>query len=226
KIFTVPGPGGVLDCLYISCRGDIKTHKHHKPTHTDTKLVLFCPPNAGFYEVLSQCDFESSWVGYYLNRGYDVFTFNYRGYGRSQGVPSSQALKQDGLVVFQYVLQHYPAKLYVLHGESIGGMVACHIAAHNTHTYTHTPSSSSSSSPSISLICDRTFGSLDAAAARIMAQWAGQAMRHLALWKTDVVSDYLAATCDKLVLQVMGSCGVVLCVYVYVRVLLWVLYWF
>jgi hypothetical protein len=41
----------------------------------------------------------------------------------------------------------------ILHGESIGGMVACHLARHR---------------PVDALVCDRTFASLDATAARLM----------------------------------------------------------
>lgn len=41
----------------------------------------------------------------------------------------------------------------VVHGESIGGMVACHLARHL---------------PVDALICDRTFATLDATAARLM----------------------------------------------------------
>lgn len=44
-------------------------------------------------------------------------------------------------------------KRIILHGESIGGMVACHVARHM---------------PVDVLVCDRTFSTLDATAARLM----------------------------------------------------------
>ena len=40
--------------------------------------VLFCSPNAGLYECLSQAGKDSSWVGYYTSLGFDVCLFNYR----------------------------------------------------------------------------------------------------------------------------------------------------
>ena len=40
--------------------------------------VLFCSPNAGLYECLSQAAKDSSWVGYYTSLGFDVCLFNYR----------------------------------------------------------------------------------------------------------------------------------------------------
>lgn len=42
-------------------------------------MVLFCAPNAGFYESFSQADLTQSWLGFYASRGYDICTFNYRG---------------------------------------------------------------------------------------------------------------------------------------------------
>ena len=42
--------------------------------------VMFCSPNAGLYELLSQVNKEASWVGWYTSLGFDVCLFNYRGY--------------------------------------------------------------------------------------------------------------------------------------------------
>ena len=47
------------------------------------------------------------------------------------------------------------------------------------------------------LVCDRTFASLDAVAARLLGAWAGYGIRFLTLWRTDVVADYLACACPK-----------------------------
>jgi hypothetical protein len=47
--------------------------------------VLFCPPNCGFFECLSQMPVSSSWLGFYTNLGFDFVVFNYRGYGQSIG---------------------------------------------------------------------------------------------------------------------------------------------
>ena len=44
----------------------------------------------------------------------------------------------------------------ILHGESIGGMVACHLARRV---------------PVDALVCDRTFATLDATAARLMVRF-------------------------------------------------------
>lgn len=48
------------------------------------------------------------------------------------------------------------------------------------------------------LIADRTFASLPALAQRLVASWAGKAVNLLTRWETDNVSNYLRATCPKL----------------------------
>jgi len=40
--------------------------------------VLFCAPNAGLFECVSQASKEASWVGFYTSLGFDVCFFNYR----------------------------------------------------------------------------------------------------------------------------------------------------
>jgi hypothetical protein len=156
------------------------------PSHT---IVLFCNPNAAFYETISQQEYEKSWLGFYMNLGYDVFFYNYRGYGRSTSSPSPIPLKEDGKAIVSFIRKEFPKIKLIIHGESIGGMTACSIAAD--------PSNKISA-----LVCDRTFASLDATASRLMGNWAGNFMKYGAFWSTNVVNDYLNVTCPKLVLQV------------------------
>ena len=107
----------------------------------------------------------SSYVGMYLDMGYDVVVYNYRGYGSSDGTPTPHRLKADGLAVSKIILRTLNSKKtgknstdidedtnlkpkFILHGQSLGGMVVCHVAA-------------MSPPDSISLlVCDRTFASL------------------------------------------------------------------
>lgn len=154
-------------------------------------LVLFCNPNAAYYETISQQEFEKSWLGYYINLGYDVFFYNYPGYGRSTGSPSPTVLQADGQAVIDFLRNEFPhlETKIIVHGESIGGLVACSIAANNNNRIA-------------ALVCDRTFASLDATASRLMGSWAGNFMKFGAFWNTNVVNNYLKANCPKIVLQV------------------------
>ncbi|MBR7801538.1 alpha/beta hydrolase [Undibacterium fentianense] len=55
-------------------------------------------------------------------------TFDYRGYGRTNGQPDALLLKADALRVYDYVRAQTPGKLLV-YGYSLGGFMAGHIAA-------------------------------------------------------------------------------------------------
>ena len=123
--------------------------------------------------------------------GLDVVVFNYRGYGCSTGVPTPYRLKSDGMAVMKYIIEVKHVTHVIIHGESIGGMVAAHIASHSVYK-DHIRM----------LICDKSFGSLDAIAARMMGTWASVGLRYLGQWYTDVVIDYLNSSCPKVILQV------------------------
>ena len=148
--------------------------------------VLFCCPNAGMYESMANASKDCSWVGYYTRLGLDVCVFNYRGFVDSTGAPTPAALKADTEVVVKYLRETRGVRKLIIHGESIGGMMACHVARVCGADL---------------LICDRTFCSLDAVAARLLGAWASMGINLVCGWKTDVVADFLGAKCPRLVLQ-------------------------
>jgi len=92
--------------------------------------VLYCAPNAGMYETFAMIPETASWLGYYTNvLGMDVVFFNYRGYNLSSGVPTPDRVKADGISVYTYIKHVMNVRRLIVHGESVGGMVATHIAA-------------------------------------------------------------------------------------------------
>lgn len=65
-------------------------------------------------------------VAWLVPLGYDVVTFDYRGYGQSAGSPDRQGTVRDGQAILRYVKQSVELgsqPLYVL-GQSLGGAVA------------------------------------------------------------------------------------------------------
>jgi hypothetical protein len=184
------GPLGRLSIQHPDGPEILANNATAAPPRKSKGLILFCNPNAAFYETISQQEFEKSWMGFYVSLGYDVFFFNYRGYGRSTGAPTPANLRDDGNKVMEFLLNEFCSdhNLFILHGESIGGMIACSIAANYPKHIS-------------ALICDRTFASLDATASRLMGNWAGNFMRFGAFWNTCVIMDYLNAPCKKLILQ-------------------------
>jgi fermentation-respiration switch protein FrsA (DUF1100 family) len=65
-----------------------------------------------------------AWV---VDDGYAFFTFDYRGYGRSGGVPTRRGVYLDALAALDWALSDAPrgtlARDVVLHGQSLGGAV-------------------------------------------------------------------------------------------------------
>ena|SRR3989338_4428011 len=65
------------------------------------------------------------------NMGLNVFIFDYRGYGRSQGKPSERGMYEDGLAAYDYLLSRRDvvAKNIVGYGASLGGTAAVNLAS-------------------------------------------------------------------------------------------------
>lgn len=73
-------------------------------------------------------------VAFYWESGYEVFIFDYRGYGRSAGEPDFDGVIADGGAAIRYVEDQAetPAADLVYIGLSLGGFVAVHNLAETT----------------------------------------------------------------------------------------------
>lgn len=159
------GSSGRIDVLHLpSPKGNASGGEDKR------KAVLYCNPNAGLMEVASGMSLiggnvaaengtsgseqENCWVDFYTERGYDIYLFNYAGFGRSRGTrrgpvpasdrtpgslgrllriikgsfwdfaPSPKSMKSDALSVAKYIVDEVGVEHFVIHGESIGGMAA------------------------------------------------------------------------------------------------------
>ncbi|KAG7338807.1 hypothetical protein IV203_026277 [Nitzschia inconspicua] len=230
--------GGMIDCMHIpakSAPGTIGVN------HRNKKAVLYCNPNAGLIEVATGMSLaggnvasdidgminDSCWTDFYTNQGFDVFLFNYAGFGRSYGAglcgaakrggeekyvpgalgrikrilhgtfcsfqPTPATLRADGFAVGTHLVTQMGVESLVIHGESIGGVAASGTGRKLTENVLLKDKVAL-------LICDRTFCNLEAVAQRLVGGWSGYAIRALApFWSTDVVGDFLAASCPKVV---------------------------
>jgi len=61
---------------------------------------------------------------------YTVYLINYRGYGKSEGAPSEQAMFEDALAVYDEIGTKYDRVCVI--GRSLGSGVACHVAANRS----------------------------------------------------------------------------------------------
>jgi len=74
-------------------------------------------------------------VEYLWEMGFNVFIFDYQGYGMSEGSPSGEALYSDGREALAYVRTHPEVDTgkIVYYGWSLGSFVATYLAADISH---------------------------------------------------------------------------------------------
>jgi fermentation-respiration switch protein FrsA (DUF1100 family) len=91
-------------------------------------VVLFCHGNAGNISHR----LESLQVFHRL--GLDVFIFDYRGYGQSQGSPTERGTYEDVRAAWKYLTQerNLLSGRIILFGRSIGGAIASNLAREHT----------------------------------------------------------------------------------------------
>lgn len=87
-------------------------------------LVFFLHGNGG------NLDSWTSNVDYYERVNYDLFIFDYRGYGKSSGtIESEQQLHNDVRVAWDSVADRYRGKPIVIYGRSLGSALATQLAS-------------------------------------------------------------------------------------------------
>jgi len=68
-----------------------------------------------------------------LATGVNVFVFDYRGYGRSQGRPSEEGTYRDAQAACQWLRQkRFPGTNIIVFGESLGGGIAAELVTRET----------------------------------------------------------------------------------------------
>jgi hypothetical protein len=105
-------------------------------------VFLICNGNAGYFEYFY---FQTNWSEFYLTNGVNLVLWNYRGYGRSTGSPYLPLLVDDGVEIVNYIKENFQYSKIGIHGESLGGCIAAHIAKVTNPDF---------------LLCDRTYSSL------------------------------------------------------------------
>ena len=86
--------------------------------------IIFCHGNAG------NIGHRLEKISMFYNLGLNVFIFDYRGYGKSQGTPSEAGLYKDAEAAYDYLTRELRVSRdgIILYGESIGGIVAIDLA--------------------------------------------------------------------------------------------------
>ena len=97
-------------------------------TTADAGTVLFCHGNA------ENVSGGIETVNLLHKLGVSVLVFDYRGYGRSDGEPTEQGTYRDAQAAWDYLVGKLgqPPGRIVIHGRSLGGAVASHLARDHT----------------------------------------------------------------------------------------------
>lgn len=116
--------------------------------------------------------------------GINVFVWNYRGFGESEGFPTPRKLREDSEIVAAYVRQRTLSKVGA-HGLSMGGLVAAHLARKGLVDF---------------LFADRTFYALDEVPVYTIGPWAKWGIKIFTRWaEADGTRDYIFANCYKVI---------------------------
>jgi len=121
KIHLTPREVGLeFEDVYFFSSDGIKLNGWYVPAKEARATVLFCHGNAG--NISHRID-----VIYLFSKlGLNVFIFDYRGYGRSQGSPSEDGLYLDAQAAYKYLIEkrNLNESSVVVYGKSIGANVA------------------------------------------------------------------------------------------------------
>jgi pimeloyl-ACP methyl ester carboxylesterase len=87
--------------------------------------ILFCPPSGRSIHSRVRRHLESLHA-----TGYNVFAFDYRGFGRNPGTPSEAGVYDDALTAYAHLTQELdvPPERIILAGRSLGSAVAIELA--------------------------------------------------------------------------------------------------
>lgn len=148
EVDLAPSDAGLrYDDVLFRTSDEVALHGWFIPAEESSgEVLLFFHGNAG------NISHRLGSIRIFHDLGLDVFIFDYRGYGRSEGKPSEEGLYADGRAALGFLLEKgYSPEDVIAFGRSLGGAVAAKI---------------SSETPPAALILESTFTSLAAMASR------------------------------------------------------------
>ncbi|WP_456415908.1 alpha/beta hydrolase [Thiolapillus sp.] len=111
--------------VYLQTGDGLRLHGWYIPYPGAKQTLLFFHGNAG------NISHRRASVEIFHRLGLNVFIFDYRGYGKSQGRPDEQGLKQDARAAWRHLVEErgLDRNQVILFGRSLGGAVAAELAA-------------------------------------------------------------------------------------------------
>jgi fermentation-respiration switch protein FrsA (DUF1100 family) len=150
--YSVPRPTpapGPFSSFEVTTSDGVRIVGWRTPLDRDLPVILYFCGNAG-----NLADRTELLMGF-ARHDCEIVAFNYRGTGESGGRPSEQGVYSDAEAVYDYITgsQGVDPDRLVLWGHSIGGAVACELAARQ---------------PCAGLVLESTFRSAKVMARRMM----------------------------------------------------------
>ncbi len=109
--------------VYFSPEEGVSLHGLFFPAAKSKGLVFFLHGTRGHMAK------SGSVASLFLMRGYSVFMYDYRSYGKSDGIPTQENMYSDACWAFDYAQRHYPSERCIVYGHSLGTGLASYLSA-------------------------------------------------------------------------------------------------
>ena len=169
-------------------------------------MTMFCPTprrdiNKGiiiqFHGNAQNMNAHYQFLAWMLGEGYSLATFDYRGYGESEGLSERDGVHEDAIAYIRYMRERYPKERLIFYGQSLGGAVLMgaliDAGLKNEETY----------------VFEGTFGSYQRAARTALANkwflWPFQWLAWILVTDNHAAEGHLAAFTPHRVLLIHGS---------------------
>jgi len=174
NVWVTTADGTLLDGVFIKAENE--EDEGLVPT------VVFCNSNVGYYEY--PVGIQDQWINFYLNNRINVFLWNYRGYGRSEGSPTAINVVEDTEAVLHFLKEMKNAGNIILHGEYLGGTVAANVAAKKGCQV---------------LFADRAFSNLGVITEVGVGPFVASLMKKVTGWELEATNSFLKTQCYKII---------------------------
>lgn len=126
KMRADPSAAGLkFEDIFFETTNGLQLNGWFVPAGDSALTILFCHGNAG------NVSGRLETIRLLNDLGLNVFIFDYRGYGRSEGTPSEIGTYQDALAAWRYLIQIRGVEegRIIIMGRSLGGSIAAWLAA-------------------------------------------------------------------------------------------------
>lgn len=112
------------DVYFLSLDG-LRLHGWYIPSKNPIATLLFCHGNAG------NINHRIEVIDLFCRIGLNLFIFDYRGYGRSEGSPNEKGLYSDARAAYAYLIgkRGLNEDSIIIYGKSIGANVAIELCS-------------------------------------------------------------------------------------------------